>query len=93
MVLLPGFCDDSEARRVSSSADVDAAEDICLTERLLAAAPSNLTLAGGAAMFLGSNLDLLPVGFPSEVVDGRYLLGWEDIPKEEEQSLRGEERA
>jgi hypothetical protein len=79
-VLLPGFEDEVEASKVSSGTDVELAEEgMVRAERLLAASPSNLTFAGGVAIFLGSNFDRLPLGFPPEAVEGRFLFSWEDM--------------
>jgi hypothetical protein len=53
------------------------AEGICFVERL---PPSVFTLAGGAEISRGSNLDRLPAGLLAGLeVEGLFLLSWEDM--------------
>ena len=59
--------------------EADAVDCNCRTERRFPASPSNLTFAGGAAMFFGSNLERFPLGLPPELVEGRFLFSWEDM--------------
>ena len=84
IVLFPGSRDDEgtgedEADAPAFEDAADAVEGICRTDRLFAASPSSLTLAGGAAICLGSYLDRFPLGLAVADVDGRFLFSWEDI--------------
>jgi hypothetical protein len=81
IVLFPGSLEvdgsiEDEEEAAADLPPLDAAESvdgICLTDLRLADSPSSLTLAGGAAMCLGSNLERLPLGLAEEA-EGLFLL-------------------
>jgi hypothetical protein len=60
--------------------EVEASDGICFTERLAMLALVGGALEGGAAIFLGSNLDFFSAApGPAAVVEGRFLLSREAI--------------
>ena len=82
IVLFPGSLEvegTGEEEEEEAAADfpaldtAESVEGIWRTDLRLADSPSSLTLAGGAAIFLGSNLERLPLGLREEA-DGLFLL-------------------